>query len=293
MRLKIIRILLAPLDFIMKYFKALVFLLIVFLIFMPSSSGNSSLANVARIDLKGMIIQSDSFLEELSKLENNPNIKGVLLVIDSPGGTIPPSVEISEAVKRIRSKKPIVVYAQGSMASGSYLAGVWADRIIANKGALVGSIGVILNGVDVSELAEKLGIKTQILKAGIYKEAGTFMRPWNKQEEEMLKGLIKEQYEMFVSEVVAARNLEITKEGDFAQGRVFSASNALKLGLVDSIGSIYEAQKILFELGKIQNPIWLQKSEMEMYLEKIIGENIALGIQEGIYNISLGWLKGY
>ena len=293
MRLKIIRILLAPLDFIMKYFKALVFLLIVFLIFMPSSSGNSSLANVARIDLKGMIIQSDSFLEELSKLENNPNIKGVLLVIDSPGGTIPPSVEISEAVKRIRSKKPIVVYAQGSMASGSYLAGVWADRIIANKGALVGYIGVILNGVDVSELAEKLGIKTQILKAGIYKEAGTFMRPWNKQEEEMLKGLIKEQYEMFVSEVVAARNLEITKEGDFAQGRVFSASNALKLGLVDSIGSIYEAQKILFELGKIQNPIWLQKSEMEMYLEKIIGENIALGIQEGIYNISLGWLKGY
>ncbi|MCL9822425.1 signal peptide peptidase SppA [Helicobacter colisuis] len=291
--MKIIRILLAPLDFIMKYFKALVFLLIVFLIFMPSSSGNSSLANVARIDLKGMIIQSDSFLEELSKLENNPNIKGVLLVIDSPGGTIPPSVEISEAVKRIRSKKPIVVYAQGSMASGSYLAGVWADRIIANKGALVGSIGVILNGVDVSELAEKLGIKTQILKAGIYKEAGTFMRPWNKQEEEMLKGLIKEQYEMFVSEVVAARNLEITKEGDFAQGRVFSASNALKLGLVDSIGSIYEAQKILFELGKIQNPIWLQKSEMEMYLEKIIGENIALDIQEGIYNISLGWLKGY
>ncbi|MCL9818573.1 signal peptide peptidase SppA [Helicobacter colisuis] len=291
--MKIIRILLAPLDFIMKYFKALVFLLIVFLIFMPNSSGNSSLANVARIDLKGMIIQSDSFLEELSKLENNPNIKGVLLVIDSPGGTIPPSVEISEAVKRIRSKKPIVVYAQGSMASGSYLAGVWADRIIANKGALVGSIGVILNGVDVSELAEKLGIKTQILKAGIYKEAGTFMRPWNKQEEEMLKGLIKEQYEMFVSEVVAARNLEITKEGDFAQGRVFSASNALKLGLVDSIGSIYEAQKILFELGKIQNPIWLQKSEMEMYLEKIIGENIALGIQEGIYNISLGWLKGY
>ena len=291
--MKIIRILLAPLDFIMKYFKALVFLLIVFLIFMPSSSGNSSLANVARIDLKGMIIQSDSFLEELSKLENNPNIKGVLLVIDSPGGTIPPSVEISEAVKRIRSKKPIVVYAQGSMASGSYLAGVWADRIIANKGALVGSIGVILNGVDVSELAEKLGIKTQILKAGIYKEAGTFMRPWNKQEEEMLKGLIKEQYEMFVSEVVAARNLEIAKEGDFAQGRVFSASNALKLGLVDSIGSIYEAQKTLFELGKIQNPIWLQKSEMEMYLEKIIGENIALGIQEGIYNISLGWLKGY
>lgn len=291
--MKITKILLAPLDFIMKYFKALVFLLIVVLIFMPSSSENSSLANVARIDLKGMIIQSDSFLEELSKLENNPNIKGVLLVIDSPGGTIPPSVEISEAVKRIRSKKPIVAYAQGSMASGSYLAGVWADRIIANKGALVGSIGVILNGVDVSELAEKLGIKTQILKAGIYKEAGTFMRPWNQAEEEMLKGLIKEQYEMFVSEVVAARNLEITKEGEFAQGRVFSASNALKLGLVDSIGSIYEAQKTLFELAKIQNPIWLQKSEMEMYLEKIIGENIALGIQKGIYGISLEWLKGH
>ncbi len=276
----------------MKYFKALVFLLILFLIFIPSSRSNSTLANVARIDLKGTITESNEFLEELSMLENNPNIKGILLVIDSSGGTIPPSIEISEAIKRVRSKKPIVAYAQGSMASGSYLAGMWADRIIANKGALVGSIGVILNGFDVSGLAAKLGIKTQILKAGIYKEAGTFMRPWNEVEEEMLKELIKEQYEMFVSEVVVARNLDITKEKDFAQGRVFSAKSALKLGLVDSVGSIYEAQNALLNLAKIKEPIWLQKDKVELYWEKFIGENIALGIQRGINALSMEWLKG-
>ncbi len=290
--MKIVKIFLAPFDFIMKYFKALVLLLIVFLIFAPSFKESENPANVARIDLKGAILQSDSFLEEITELENNPNIKGILLVIDSPGGAIAPSVEISQTIKRIKNKKPIVAYAQGSMASGSYMAGMWANKIIANSGSMIGSIGVILNGVDVSELAEKLGIKTQILKAGIYKEAGTFMRPWNKQEEEMLRNLINEQYWLFVKEVAEARKLDIKKEKDFAQGRILSANNALKLGLIDSVGGIYEAQNTLFELAKIEEPMWLKKDKMDLYLERIIGENVSLGIQRAIYGLYVEILKG-
>ena len=99
--MKIVKIFLAPFDFIMKYFKALVLLLIVFLIFAPSFKESENPANVARIDLKGAILQSDSFLEEITELENNPNIKGILLVIDSPGGAIAPSVDISLTINRI------------------------------------------------------------------------------------------------------------------------------------------------------------------------------------------------
>ncbi|WP_233704008.1 signal peptide peptidase SppA [Helicobacter mesocricetorum] len=280
-----LKILLAPFDFIMKYFKALVFLLIVFLIFFSGGGEENDEANVARIDLVGPIMQSESFLEEFYQLEQNPNIKGILLVINSPGGGVAPSVEISEAIKRVSKIKPIVAYAQDSMASGSYLAGMWANFIIANKGALLGSIGVILNGVDISELAQKLGIKSQSLKAGDYKEAGTFMRPWNSLEEEMLEGLIQEQYKMFVNDVVQARGLDINNQEYFAQGRILSAANALKLGLIDEIGSIYEAQNKLYTLAGIEEPHWLQKDKFELYLQKLLGDNIALGIEGAAYRI--------
>lgn len=273
-----------PLEFIGKHFKALVFIVIVVFIFMPEDNFVSEDANVARIDLYGAIFESDTFLQELELLENNSNLKGILLVIDSPGGAIAPSVEISEAIKRVNARIPIVAYAQGAMASGSYLAGVWADLIVANRGAMLGSIGVIINGIDISEFAKKVGIAQQSIKAGIYKEAGTLMRAWNRDEERMLKDLVEEQYWMFVEEVVNARKLDIAQEPSFAQGRILSAKNAFELGLVDKVGNLYDAQKLLFEKAEILEPIWLEKDkdEIEMYLEKIFGKQIALGIEKGI-----------
>ena len=282
------KVLLAPFDFIMKYFKALVLLLIVFLLFAPNGEVKND-ANLARIDLFGPIMESDLFLQELEKIENDENIKGILLVIDSPGGAISPSIEISEAIKRVANKKPLVAYAQGSMASGSYMAGMWANSIIANRGSMLGSIGVILNGMDISEFTQKLGIKTQTLKAGIYKEAGTFMRPWDKNEKTMLENLIKEQYEMFIEDVKEARGLE---NEDFAQGKVFSAKSAQEIGLIDEVGSIYEAQNKLITLSKVKEPIWLQKDKMEIFLEKILGESVSLGIQKGIESVVFALNKG-
>lgn len=273
-----------PLEFIGKHLKALIFLLVVALIFLPKDEEALEEANVARIDLQGTILQSDSFLEELVALEENPNLKGILLVIDSPGGAIAPSVEISEAIKRINAKKPVVVYAQGTMASGSYLAGVWADFIVANRGAMLGSIGVIVNGVDFSQLATKIGILPQSIKAGTYKEAGTPMRPWSQEEKEMLKHLVQEQYWMFVEEVAFARGLDLAQEPNFAQGRILSANNAFTLGLIDKVGNLYDAQMVLFERAGISDPKWLkkEKDKIAVYLEKLFGESVAVGIQNGI-----------
>lgn len=289
--MRFFRILLAPLDFIMKYFKALVFLLIVFLIFAPSGEIQKP-ANLARIDLFGPIMESDTFLLELNKIEKEPKIKGVLLVIDSPGGALSPSVEISEAIKRLKSKMPVIAYAQGSMASGSYMAGMWANTIIANRGALLGSIGVILNGVDISELADKMGIKSQTIKAGIYKEAGTFMREWNTQERQMLESLLEEQYQMFVNDVKEARGAAL-KNQNFAEGRVFSAKSALEIGLIDEVGSLYEAQNQLIKLSGVKEPNWLEKDKIDLYLEKIVGSNLAKGIQKGIESAFSQFNQGF
>ena len=126
-------------KFINNYFKALIFLLILFFVFAPD--GKMKEPNLARIDITGTIMDTSEILDALEKARLDNNIKGVLLYIDSPGGALSPSVELAMAVKRLKESKKVLVYAAGNMASGSYYAGVNADTIVANPGAFIGSIG--------------------------------------------------------------------------------------------------------------------------------------------------------
>lgn len=172
-------------SFINTYFKTFVFLFIVFLILAPSGdNAKLSNANLAQINLKGEINDASTLLEQIYKLKDDNAIKGVLLFIDSPGGAFAPSMEIALAIQDLKAKKPVVAYAGGTIASGSYLSAVGANMIIANPASFVGSIGVIMQGFNASELAQKIGISDQTIKAGTYKEAGTFMRKWSEEEKE-------------------------------------------------------------------------------------------------------------
>merc|ERR1711879_953493 len=139
-------------------------------------------ANLQKIELVGPILNVDKVLIQIADAKKNKNIKGVLLVVNSPGGAVAPSVELAYAIKELASLKPVVAYASGVMASGSYYASIWADKIIANPGAMIGSIGVIFQGTNLEELMKTIGVKTQTVKAGKYKEAGTPTRAWNTYE---------------------------------------------------------------------------------------------------------------
>lgn len=261
-------ILIAPLEFIARHFKALLFIvLVVWLFDLGGDSTASQESNLVELSLKGAILESDSFLERLEALEELPKLAGVLLVIDSPGGSVAASVEIFDELRRVASRVPLVVYAQGEMASGGYYAGMAAREIIANRGSLIGSIGVIFQGADVSALGEKLGIKEQVVKAGAYKEAGTFARAWNQEEREELERLVKTQYEMFVRDVALARGLELSEAGAYAQGRVFSAAEALEVGLIDTLGTKSDAKKRLVELSGVSEPRWLLPDPWERYAQ--------------------------
>jgi protease-4 len=132
------------LGFIQNYFKAIIFLLICAFLFISSNGIQEDNSNLMRIDLKGVILESDTVLESINKALQNHNIKGVLFVVDSPGGAVAPSLEISMAIKRLSNEKPVVAYAAGTMASGSYYASANADYIVANPGSIIGSIGVIM-----------------------------------------------------------------------------------------------------------------------------------------------------
>ena len=252
------------------YFKTAIFLLILFLIF---ANGEQETPNLVQIDLKGVVTDETDALEQIYKAGKDDDIRGVLLYIDSPGGALASSVELHTAVKNLRAAKPVVAYAGGSMTSGSYYAGAGADRILANPGAFIGSIGVIMQGADASELAAKIGVSQQVVKAGEYKEAGTFLRPWSKIEREQLQELVNASYEMFVSDVAADRNLDANKSKEWANARVFLAGDAAKLGLIDEVSDYYSARAELEKLSGVAEPVWAKPSVYEKAMQKFINQS--------------------
>ena len=263
-------------KFINTYFKTFVLLLIVIWILIPSANSSSNLANLERIDLKGEIFDSSAVLEKIINAKNDSNIKGVLFVIDSPGGAFAPSMELALAIKDLKIKKPVLVYASGTMASGSYLAGVGANKILANPASFIGSIGVIMQGADLSGLANKLGIKEQTIQTGEFKSAGTFARAWNENERNFLQGLIDQSYDLFTGFVAKERALDLNKKDQWANARVFLAAKAKELGLIDELSNYENAKKELEKLANVSNPVWKEEDKIDKFLNRLEGQTSSL-----------------
>jgi protease IV len=278
----------AILDFITKYFKTIVFLTIIYFIFAPSNEklGDSdSYANLQKIELTGPIMDVSKTLEEIQKAKVNKNIKGVLFVVDSPGGAVAPSVELAYAIKELKEIKPVVVYASGVIASGSYYASIWANKIIANPGSMVGSIGVIMQGVNAEELMKKIGVSTQTVKAGKYKESGTPTRKWFDYEEKQLQSVIDDTYNMFVSDVASARKLDVKNQTIFADAKIFTSKQAKAVGLVDEVATLSYAQDSLMTLAEVTNPVWKKEDKIDKFINKIISEavsNVSMNLVSGL-----------
>lgn len=277
----------AILDFITKYFKTIVFLTIMYFIVVPSDEnivdGNIH-ANLQKIELTGPIMDVSKVLEDIQKAKEDKNIKGVLFVVDSPGGSVAPSVELAYAIKELREVKPVIAYASGVIASGSYYASIWANQIIANPGSMVGSIGVIMQGVNTEELMKKIGVSTQTVKAGKYKESGTPTRKWFDYEEKQLQSVIDDTYNMFISDVASARNLDVKNHTLYADAKIFTSKQAKNVGLVDEVATLSYAQESLIKLAKVEKPVWMKEDKFEKFMNKLVSEAIS--------NISMNLLSG-
>jgi len=261
----------ATMKFIQNNFKAMLFLLLLFLIFSPSEAELEP-ANLAAIKLEGVIMDASLVVEQLEAAREDNTIKGVLFVINSPGGSVPPSIEIMEAVKRLKAEKPVIAYAAGTIASGSYYASIYANEIYANPGSMVGSIGVIMQGSNFAELAQKIGISSQIVKAGKFKEVGTASREWKAYEKAELEKVVNDTYKMFVNDVSTARKLDPAQHSSFADAHIFTAAQAKKVGLIDKIGVGYDAKKALVELSGVKKPVWQQEDKIDSFMRKLSGE---------------------
>jgi len=264
------------LRFIQAHFKAT--LLVVFVLWMLLPSGEEGITphNLQKIALTGPILDATPIVEQLDEARENNDVKGVLFSIDSPGGAVAPSVEIAYAIKRLSETKPVVVYAAGIMASGGYYSAIWGNEIMANPGSMIGSIGVIMEGADISGLMEKVGVKTQVVHAGTYKQVGTFDREWSAAERAELDKVIGGTYNLFVSDVARARKLDLTKSSEYADAHIFTAAQAQKVGLVDSIGVEYDAKKRVVALSKVKDPIWNKEDPMDKFLKQFAAEGVSL-----------------
>ncbi|NNG08452.1 MAG: signal peptide peptidase SppA [Desulfobacteraceae bacterium] len=193
------------------------------------------------ITIEGPIMESQSIVSQIVKFRRNKGIKAIILRIDSPGGGVGPSQEIYREVRRTIKAKRVIVSMGSLAASGGYYVAAGADKIVASPGTITGSIGVIMQFVQLKELLKKIGVGLEVLKSGEFKDVGSPHREMSEREKELLQELIFDIQDQFVKAVAEGRNLSVEEVQEIADGRVFSGAKAKELGLVDVLGNFQDA----------------------------------------------------
>jgi len=217
---------------------------------------------VALIRVEGPIIDSKDTVDQMKDFVKDPSVKAILLRIDSPGGAVAPSQEIYEEVRKGIAKKKIVVSMGSVAASGGYYIASPATRIFANPGTLTGSIGVIMEIPNFQGLMSKLGIKTEVVKAGKHKDIASIFRGMKKEEREILQGVLDNVHDQFINAVANGRKMLPEDVRKIADGRVFTGEQAVKAGLIDELGDLEDAVKAAGQLSGIKGePVVITKKE--------------------------------
>jgi protease-4 len=204
------------------------------------------------VKIEGTIVDSEPIIEKIIKFRKSKNIKAIILRINSPGGMVAPSQEIYQEVKKACREKKVVVSMESIAASGGYYIACTADKIVANPGTLVGSIGVILQIENIEELLSKIGLKREIVKSGKYKDIGSMTRPMTEEEEAILQGFSDNIYYQFVDAVAEGRDMKREEVLKLADGRIFTGEQAIKLGLIDRLGNLQDTISMTGEMVGIE-----------------------------------------
>ncbi len=252
---------------------------------------------IARIKIEGVIQKEGEtynqkwLLETIEKLTKDKKNGAIILYIDSPGGSVYESDEVYLAIKKYKeeTKRPVYAYFASLAASGGYYIGCAADKIIANRNTMTGSIGVIAaRFVDLSEPMKKYGIKSETIHSGKNKTMGSISQPVTDEQRQIMQSLSDECYEQFTGIVAESRKMDIEKVKELADGRVYSASQAKNLGLVDEIASFDDAIEMLKEkeFGDKEYKAEVRKYDLKQKrsLKKILkGASSFMGLEPSEY----------
>jgi len=232
-----------------------------------------STGNIGVIEIEGIISSSKRIVRYIKQFTEDPNIQGIIVRVDSPGGGVAASQEIYEELKKCRVQKKVVVSMGALAASGGYYVSLPADLIVANPGTITGSIGVIMQFPIFEELMKKIGINYEVIKSKEHKDIGSPFRKMDEKERKLLQDVVTDVYEQFVQATCEARSLPRDSVLKFADGRIITGSQAKKLGLVDTLGSFEDAVKIIGDMLGLPKPnlIYPQKrlSLIELLTEPV------------------------
>lgn len=232
---------------------------------------------IAVINLEGVIMDGEtsvfmmdgynhsSLLQMIRSAGEDPTVAAIILQIDSPGGAVGPTAEIHRTIVDVQEEyeKPIYVSMGSMAASGGYYVAAPADKIFAEPATITGSIGVIMENINIAGLAEKYGISFNTIKSGKHKDIMSTNRKMTDEEKEILQSIVDEMFDEFVQVVVDGRNMDEATVRELADGRIYTGKQAKEVNLVDEVGSFEDALKAL------KNDYNLEDAQVIQYNESL------------------------
>jgi protease-4 len=199
-------------------------------------------AHVARLNVSGIITNDRKLIETIDAVARDDSARALIVSIDSPGGSVAGGETLHAAIARVAARKPVVAVMGGLAASAGYMIAMPANRVFARESTLTGSIGVLLETAEVSGLLAKLGVSSETVVSGPLKDQPSLTHKTSDAGRAVLNDIVADMYDQFVQMVATGRHMDPARVRELADGRAYTGRQALKLGLVDAIGSEPEAR---------------------------------------------------
>ena len=222
----------------------LIIFILVFIIFVASFMigivGQGFGDKIGVVEIEGVIADGKDTMEDIVRFKEDDGIRGVIVRINSPGGSVGPSQEIYQELKKLAAKKKVYISASSVCASGGYYIASAGEKIYANPSTITGSIGVIMEQVVAEELLKKIGIQPNTIKSGKFKDVGSPFRKMQDDERAYFQQILDSIHEQFIKDVAEGRKMPFEQVKKLSDGRIYTGSQAKELGLVDGIGTFYD-----------------------------------------------------
>ncbi len=218
---------------------------------------------IARIKIDGVIVHDLDRDKAIEKLAGRSRVKAVLLHVDSPGGTVVGGERLYLAVRKLAEKKPVVTVMDTAATSAGYMVALAGDRLLAGAGTVTGSIGVLMQTTDITQLLEKIGVNAEAIKSTALKGVPSPFEKLTGEGRKATKEVVDDIYAMFVDMVAERRKMAPEKARALADGRVFTGRQALANGLIDAIGGESEALQWLKSEKGISDKLKVEDAELD------------------------------
>lgn len=251
---------------------------------------------VARIMIDGIITDDPKLTKLINDIKKDEHAKAVFVWLDTPGGSAVGGQQLYLDLRDLSKVKPVVAVMRTMAASAGYMAALGADHIVAREGTITGSIGVIMESFEATDLAQKIGIKPIVIKSGPYKASPNPLEKLTSEQTVVIQGVIKDFFNWFVGIVAERRNLSLDAAEKLADGRIYTGRQALEVKLIDELGGDKEAMQWLIKTHKISHSLDIkdvkEESDSPTLLEQltqIAHGKIGASLLQGLDGLNAMW----